>query len=206
MTAGCPETASRLAAMLRRARKPLLVVVSAVLLAGCGSDDEGTIPSGDADNLINLVNAVEEAVAEQNCDFAEDNADEFVAAVNNLPAEVDDEVKEGLREAGNRMTELSRDPAQCEPSGATGEDGPEESSTTSTTVEPETTTETTTSEEETTEEPPTEEEPEEEEDPADDGGGNTNPGGGNPPSDPPQVEIEPGTDSGGVVPGEERTP
>jgi hypothetical protein len=208
MTAAGPMTASRLAAMLRRARKPLLVVVSAVLLAGCGSDEEGTIPPGDADNLISLTNAVEEAVAEENCESAEESAAGFVAAVDNLPAEVDDEVKQGLRDAGNQMEELSRDPSQCAPSGASGEDGPEEeSSTTSTTVEPETTTETTTTEEETTEEPSTEEEPQEEEEPADNGGPPTNPGNGNGgPSTPPEVEIQPGTDSGGVVPGEGRTP
>jgi hypothetical protein len=190
--------------VLRRATKPLLVIVAAALLAGCGSDEEGTIPAENADNLINLLNAVEDAAADQNCEFAADYASQFVDAVNELPAEVDDEVKEGLREAGQQMTELSQDPEQCDPdAGASGEDGPEEetTSTTSTTEEPETTTTTTTTEEEQT-------------DPSnegqgspDQGGGNTgsgNEGGGdssgNQGGGPPEIEVQPGTDSGGIDP------
>lgn len=212
MTKGRPKTASRLAAMLRRATKPLLVLVSTALIAGCGSDEPGTIPDDNANVLIDLVNAVEEAVAEGDCEAAQQNADEFETAVDNLPAEVDDEVKDGLRQAGDRMAELSREPDQCDSeSGATGPDGAED--------EEEPSTPTTTEEEpvappETTEEEPTEEEePQQEENQTDNGGDNTspNPGGGNttPPSgegNPPEVDIEPGTDSGGVVPGEGRTP
>ena len=210
MTERCPRPASRLAAMLRRATKPLLVLVSAALIAGCGSDEPGTIPDDNANVLIDLVNAVEEAVAEGDCDAAQQNADEFEAAVDNLPAEVDDEVKDGLRQAGDRMAELSREPDQCDSdTGPTGADGPEEETSTTTTTEEEPVVPP-----ETPEEEPAEEEPEpEEEPPAGNGGNNTNPnpGGGNttPPSgegNPPEVDIEPGTDSGGVVPGEGRTP
>jgi len=192
--------------VLRRGRKSLLVLVTAALLAGCGSGDEGTIPSGDADDLINLLNAVEDAVAEQDCDTAQDNANQFVTVVNNLPSEVDDEVKDGLRQAGERMTTLSRDPDQCEPEGgATGETGTdepveeepvEEESTTSSTTE-----ETTTEEQTTTEEEPVEEEPEEP------GGGPPDNPGGNPGNDaPPGLDVGPGTDTGGIDPGGRRTP
>jgi len=185
--------------MTLRAKKSLLVIVTGVLIAGCGSGDEGTIPSGDADNLINLLDAVEAAVAEQECESAQENADQFVIAVDNLPSEVDDQVKEGLRGAGDRLTELSRDPDQCEAeTGASGESGAEDP-----------TTPTTTEEEPVEEEPPPEEEPpeDEEEEEPDEGGR----GGGNteqpPAEDPPtELEVEPGTDSGGIDPGERRAP
>lgn len=205
MEQGSSHHASRLAPMLRRGRKSLLVVVTAALLAGCGSGDEGTIPSGDADDLINLLNAVEAAVAEQDCGTAQDNADQFVTVVNNLPSEVDDEVKDGLRQAGERMTALSRDPGQCETEG--GATGPQETTTAETTTEQEPTTSSTT-EETTTEEEPAEDEPVEEE-PETDGGppadpGNADPGPGN--ADPPGLDVGPGTDTGGIGPGERRTP
>ena len=190
--------------MTLRAKKSLLVIVTGVLIAGCGSGDEGTIPSGDADNLINLLDAVEAAVAEQECESAQENADQFVIAVDNLPSEVDDQVKEGLRGAGDRLTELSRDPDQCEAeTGASGESGAEDPTTPTTTEEEPV-------EEEPEEEPPEEEEepPEDEEEEEPDEGGR---GGGNteqpPAEDPPtELEVEPGTDSGGIDPGERRAP
>jgi hypothetical protein len=199
--------------MTLRAKKCLLVIVTGVLIAGCGSGDEGTIPSGDADNLINLLDAVEAAVAEQECESAQENADQFVIAVDNLPSEVDDQVKEGLRGAGDRLTELSRDPDQCEAeTGASGESGIEET-TTSSTVEEEPVVEEPVEEEPTTEEedPEEEEAPEEEAPeepgggpPADPGAGNAGPGPGA--GSPPGLDVGPGTDSGGIGPGERRAP
>ena len=198
---GSSSATSRLATVLRRAAKPLLVIVAAALLAGCGSDEEGTIPADDADTLISLLNAVEEAVADQNCEFAEDYASQFVDAVNQLPAEVDDEVKEGLREAGQQMTDLSQDPEQCDPdAGASGEEGPEEepTSTTTTSEEPETTTTTTTTEEEQTD-PSNEGQGPPDQSGGNPGGGNEGAGGGNQGGGPPEIEVQPGTDSGGIM-------
>lgn len=194
--------------MTLRAKKSLLVIVTGVLIAGCGSGDEGTISGDDADNLISLLDAVEAAVAEQDCESAQENADQFATAVDNLPSEVDDQVKEGLREAGARMADLSRDPDQCEPE--TGASGPQEATTEETTTEEEPTTssttteETTTEQETTTEEEPVEDEPEEPGGGPPDNPGNADPGPGN--ADPPGLDVGPGTESGGIDPEGRRAP
>jgi hypothetical protein len=131
--------------------------------------------------LIGHLDAIEDGVAAGDCDMAQQQADEFVAAVNDLPAEVDDEVKRGLQEAAERLEDLSNDRSQCEETTGATLDNLEPTTTAPTTTTP-TTTETTTTE--------TEEEPEEDEEqqqgqpqgpPEDQDGGQ----GGGPPVSPP---------------------
>ena len=137
----------------------LLVCGFALAFAGCGSDDEGTIPPDDAENLLNQIEAVQAAVDENNCVLAEQHAQELIATVNNLPSDVDREVAGELTKAADNLRGMTTDPDECT-TGASGFDGVQTTDTTDTeTTEPETTvTETTTPEEETT----TEEAPEEE--------------------------------------------
>jgi hypothetical protein len=180
------------------------VCTLALALAGCGSDDEGgTIPSTDSENLISLLDAVEDNVAGGNCELAQKQAEEFVDAVNALPAEVGEEVKSGLRDGGSQLAELSADPSECEDT--TGDSGlggvepePEPEPETTTTTE-ETTTEestTTTDTEDDSEEPP----PPPDDDQGDSGGGGE--GGGGSGGGEGTVTIEPPADddptSGGI--------
>jgi uncharacterized membrane protein YgcG len=158
---------TRLAAMLSGGRVSLLAMAAAALLAGCGGDDP-TIPADRGDQLLTRLDEVEGAVAAGNCEGAQDSADLFVAQVDELPAEVDDEVKRLLRAGGERLQELATE--RCEeptPTGPSGEEGfvppPEEETTT-----PATTSSTTSTEQE---EPPPDDE-------GDDGGGNQGGSGG----------------------------
>jgi hypothetical protein len=213
MLRGALRPLSRLAAMRGRTQITLLACVCAAALAGCGSEDEGTIPQDDSDRLITLLDGIDENVAGGNCDIARDQVDEFNDAVNDLPAEVDDEVKQGIQEAAGRLAELSDDPSQCdETTGETGFDQLEPT-TEPTTTEAPTTTETTTTETEKEAPPDTG---------AEDGGGPSQgpggggasgpgPGGGGPTSGETgegEVTIEPGTEepptSGGI--GEQKVP
>jgi uncharacterized membrane protein YgcG len=157
--------ATRLAAMLSGGRVMLLALAAAALLAGCGGEDP-TIPADRGEQLLTRLDEVEGAVAEGNCEGAQESADLFATQVDDLPDQVDDEVKRLLVAGGERLQELAVE--QCEeptPTGPSGEAGfqPEETTTTpETTADP--TTETTTSTPEEDQTPP--------DDDGDDDGGN----------------------------------
>jgi hypothetical protein len=199
------RSVSRLAAMPGRPQLSLLACLLAVALGGCGSDEEGTIPESNSNDLLTLLDGIEQSVAGGNCDVAQKQADEFVDAVNQLPAEVDDEVKGGIQEAAAQLRELSNEPSQCEDTtGPTDFENLEPTTTTPTTTEPPTTTETKDTTTTTTTEPEEEEQaPPEEEPPSENGGGP--PSGAPPAGTPPgqgEVEIEPPSEdeptSGGI--------
>jgi uncharacterized membrane protein YgcG len=165
---------TRLAAMLPGGRVTLLALAAAALLAGCGGDDP-TIPADRGDQLLTRLDEVEGAVAEGDCDGAQNSADLFVDQIADLPGDVDAEVKRLLTAGGERLQELASE--QCEeppPTGASGEEGfqPEEPTTT-----PETTADTTT---ETTEQQTPPDDDGDDEGSGNQGAGNTgNQGGGN---------------------------
>ena len=142
-------------------------VAAAVAISGCGLGDDGeTIPEANADQLLSRLDAVQTNVNGGNCELAREQAEEFSAAVDALPAGVDEEVESGLRQAAERLVQLTGDESECLASGATGATGAE---TTTVETPPPTTTEettTTTEPETTTEEPPEEEQ---EEEPEEDG-------------------------------------
>ncbi len=139
---------SRLAAMPVRARISLLACIGATALAGCGSDDQATIPPDKAAALIAVLDGIDSNAAEGSCDIAQQQADEFRDQVDLLPAEVDDEVKQGLFEIAGQLEQLTREPSQCTDvggtSGPTGLLEPAEQTTTSTPTTSATTTTTTT--------------------------------------------------------------
>lgn len=205
---GAAEHVSRLGAAVRRAPKPLLALVCAALLGGCGGGGEGTIPSDDAEGLITLLDAIRADLDAGDCDLAADHATEFTGAVNGLPNEVDNDVQGALIESAARLAELSTDSAQCE--AASSEEDVEQ--TTSTTTEQTSTSTTTTDEETTTTDEETDEEPA---DSDDEGEGAEEVDEGDdapvepPTEDPPQpeepeVEVGP-SESGGIDP-ERRRP
>ena len=168
---GRDDAITRLAAMPGRIRKSLLVCVFALTLAGCGSGDDGTIPSDEADQLLSLLAAVQNAAEDGDCDLAQGSAEEFVNRVNNLPEDVDPDVASALTKAATNLDDLASDPSECTATGTSGEAGVESTtSTTTTTTEPTSTTESTTTssteststdEETTTVEPPENQPPQE---------------------------------------------
>lgn len=90
----------------------LALVLLALGLAACGSDESGTIPQSDADALLATVAEIEQDIQARECTSAETDATQFVAAVNDLPKEVGVETKAQLRDAGTRLIELIND--QCD--------------------------------------------------------------------------------------------
>jgi hypothetical protein len=180
-----------LAPMPGRLREAVLAAVIASVLAGCGSDDEeGTIPPESSESMIAQLDAVEQSVASGDCDEATSRAEDLSDLVNDLPADVGIETKEALRGAAANLASLTADPAQCQPSGATGETGVEPTTeetepTTTTTTETKTTDEETPTTDEgpdDEEQPPEEQQPTQEEPPPTDQGSGSGSGSGQPPS------------------------
>ena len=153
-----------------RATASALAVVCAVALTACGSDDEGTIPPENGDAMLAQLDDVEQSVAANDCDTARSAAVGFTEQVDDLPSEVDPDVRKALVDAGNNLVQLTTDADQCSQTitGPSGQTGATEE--TDPTTEPPA--------EET---PPPEEEtpPAEEETPPADEGGNGNQGNGN---------------------------
>ena len=193
MTPETPRTPNRLARMPgTRARSTCAAAIAAcaLTLAACGGDDEGTIPREQGETLLAQLAEVERSVDTRNCDAARATADEFVATVSGLPAEVGQDVKAKLLEAGKQLEELAADPTQCEePDTGTTDTGT--TSTTSTT-ETTSTTDDTTTDETTTHE--TTEPPSDPGGPPEDTPGNGDPGGPGDSDD----DFEGGGSSGGI--------
>jgi hypothetical protein len=126
-------------------RVTLAVVACSVGLAACGSeDDAGPIPREQGDSLLAQLDQIEQAAQAGLCEEAQATALSFAQSVNDLPSEVDGELRQALVEASANLEQLSTE--QCEPvigpSGGTGEVPP----TTTPTTTAETTTDTTTEE------------------------------------------------------------
>jgi len=151
---------TRLAAMPGTNRLPPFLALLFVLaaLSACGSDEiDGEIPPDNAVELNASLDDVRAAVeSSQDCATAESAADQFVAAVNDLPATAGADLKEALQEAGGNLRVLVDQ--QCASTGATVPSGPEptsssttssETTTTSSTTDTTSTTTTTTSTDET---------------------------------------------------------
>ena len=135
-----PRPITRLAAMPVRLMISLLSCVFALSIAGCGSGNDGTIPPNDAENLLNLVTAVQGDISDGECERATEHAQELVSEVGQLPQEVDSEVSNELAKAATNLEQLAG--SQCTDSGASGASGAQTTSTTTTSV-PETTSTTT---------------------------------------------------------------
>jgi hypothetical protein len=172
----------------KRLAGALAVAAAAVAISACGSSNsDQTIDPAEAQRLQSALDAVQSAINDRRCNLAQDRADDFVAAVNQLPESVGTDNKETLRAAGEHLQELAGDQSQCKPvpvTGPSGEAGFESTSTSTTTSvvpPPESTTTTTAA---STPEP------------EDQGGGNEG-GGGGPPSD---TGGGPPSDTGGGPP------
>jgi hypothetical protein len=178
------RTVSRLASMpgIRAICGALAAAACAGALAACGGDDEGgPIPQEAGNQLIEQLDQVEALVEQRSCDDAQQVAQSFAAGVEQLPAEVDGELRDRLTQASENLVSLTQDSDQCAepPTGPTGETGVTPPETTEETTTDDTTTDETTTTDE--EQPPPDEDQGDDEGggPPEDTPGNGDPGGGN---------------------------
>jgi hypothetical protein len=116
---------SRLAAMFAR-KAPVIVLagLAALLLAGCGGSDgiDGTIPASNANTLKGDLDAIQGAVATNDCAGATVSADQLKTDVDALPDTAGEQLKAALRAAAENLIAQTQDPSQCQ-QGATGATG-----------------------------------------------------------------------------------
>jgi hypothetical protein len=140
---------SRLGSMpgIRSAWGALAIVACVIGLTACGGgDDTGPIPREQGDLLLAQLDQIESAAQEGLCEDAQATALSFAQGVNDLPPEVEGDLRQALVKASANLEELATE--QCDPvSGATGDAGTEPTTTETTTTTEPTTTETTTTEE-----------------------------------------------------------
>jgi hypothetical protein len=124
-----------------------LIAVFAALAAGCGGDSEseGDIPADEAATLLGQLEQVEANIDVGSCFVAADEADVLIAEIEDLPDDVDADLRRALENGAEQLRVLAEDPDQCERPTTTEETTTEET----TTEEPETERETTTRETET---------------------------------------------------------
>jgi outer membrane biosynthesis protein TonB len=90
-----------------------LALVAAAVAAGCGEDNRALIPEDRATALVESVDRVESACADEDVTAARTAADELSAQVNELPRRVDDQLQANLREWARLIQRrVARD---CEP-------------------------------------------------------------------------------------------
>jgi hypothetical protein len=157
-----------------------LGAVCAIALAACGSDDRtGQLPP---ENASVMRGALEDARAEESegdCDGVADAAGNLQTEIDELPEDVDPELRDALTQGAENLAQLAQNPDTCE-------DQQQQTTTTTEEIPTETAPPTTTTEETTT---TTEEEPEE------DGGPPPQPPG-QPPGPPGGGDNNGGSDSG----------
>ena len=84
-------------------------------LAACGSEEEErTIPADQGDQILAHLDQLEERVNAGECALAEETALSLQQTIQNLPAEVDGELRETLARASGNLVSQTRDPDQCE--------------------------------------------------------------------------------------------
>jgi hypothetical protein len=129
----------------------VLALVASLAVAGCGSDDEGQgdLPAGDAATLLGQLQEVQANLDVGSCFVAADEADNLIADIQGLPADVDGDLRRALENGAEQLRVLLEDPDQCErptttetttEATTTEETSTEETTTKETTTEPTTTT------------------------------------------------------------------
>lgn len=136
--------------------RPITAVLCAAiavpaLLAGCGGDDppKPSISGESSLSLIATLQEIEDNVEVGSCQVAAEKVDEFIAELDELPSDVNEEVKDALERGAVSLRDLVEDPDECarEETTTTEETTTEEETTT---TDEETTTEETTTQETTT--------------------------------------------------------
>jgi hypothetical protein len=101
---------SSIAAMPGIWKNCALAAIATLAFAGCGGDD-GTIPQGAGDDMLNQLDGLESSIAANQCEDAAEYASNFTDAVEGLPGEVEREVRDALEQVAAQMNRLV--PSQC---------------------------------------------------------------------------------------------
>lgn len=125
--------------------KAILAVVAlaaSLAVAGCGGDDEsaGDLPAEDAANLLGQLEEVQANLDVGSCFVAADEADILIADIQELPSDVDGDLRRALENGAEQLRVQLEDPDQCERPTPTIETTTEETTTEETTTEEDTTT------------------------------------------------------------------
>jgi hypothetical protein len=133
------------------------LAAAAIAFAGCGSDDDATIPEDASENLLNRLEQVSGEVEAGRCETAAAEAEGFKTDVDGLSGKVEPEVHEALVDSADQLVELTANQCEETEENATGVQG--DTPTTETeAVEPEVETTPETEEDATTDDEPTDEE------------------------------------------------
>ncbi|HZA58337.1 MAG TPA: hypothetical protein VE523_04035 [Solirubrobacterales bacterium] len=121
-------------------------VIAALVLAGCGGDDEPepSIPVDSASTLVSTLQRVQDNVDVGSCLVAEREVQQFQSELDGLPSGVNQDVIEALQRGSQNLIGLLEEDCEDEPETTTEETTTEETTTETTTNEPTTTDETTT--------------------------------------------------------------
>lgn len=122
-----------------------LLGVGCALLAACGGSTEAGIPATDAEDLKSQITDVRQAVESGRCSDVPGQLRQVDDAIDDLPASVDDQLVNNLRDGADRLLGIARD--ECD---APTETTTTETVTTDTTETPPEPVETTTAPAETT--------------------------------------------------------
>jgi hypothetical protein len=119
-----------------------LIAVFAALTAGCGGDSEseGDLPADDAATLLGQLEEVQANLEVGSCFVAADEADILIADIEELPDDVDGDLRRALENGAEQLRVLLEDPDQCERPTTTEETTTEETTTEETETEEDTTT------------------------------------------------------------------
>jgi hypothetical protein len=118
-------------------------------LLGCGgsSGPDPSIPADNSQTLLAKIQEIQANVDVGSCLVAADKTDDLIADVQDLPSDVNPDVRQALESGANNLKLLLSDPSQCESRSATTTSTPSTTestteSTTSTNTKPSTTTRT----------------------------------------------------------------
>jgi hypothetical protein len=138
-TTSAKSALASIAAMPKLLRSLLLALILAVSAALIGCGNSGPDPSITPENARTLLAKIEEIKANVDvgsCLVAADKTDDLVADINDLPSNVNSDVRRALESGANNLKLLLTDPSKCQ--------GRSETTTSETTTTPSTTEQTTT--------------------------------------------------------------
>jgi hypothetical protein len=119
-----------------------IALAASLAVAGCGSDNEseGDLPADDAGTLLGQLEEVQANLDVGSCFVAADEADNLIADIQDLPNDVDSDLRQALERGAEQLKTLLEDPDQCERPTTTEETTTEETTTEETETEEDTTT------------------------------------------------------------------
>lgn len=125
----------------------VIALAASLVVAGCGGDNEneGDLPADDATTLLGQLEEVQANLDVGSCFVAADEADNLIADIQELPSDVNGDLRQALEKGAEQLKVLLEDPDQCErPTTTTSETTTGETTTEETSTEQTTTRETTT--------------------------------------------------------------